>query len=148
MSADSFTSWVSRAVDFVFVDDRRASSMGVLFGAVMLFLTKVFAPALSRQQIVDFTKIAPYLYLLVGLFVFNVPRFFRGEQLPRSAEARLKLVRQEFRAKRLTREEAHALHKKILEEELTALLADRQGGGGPPRSQRRPRPLPPRPTAA
>lgn len=112
--------------------------MGVLFGSFMLFLTKVFAPTLSKQHIVDFSRVAPYMFLLVGLFIFNLPRFFRGEQLPRTAEARLKLVRQEFRAKRLTREEAHALHKKILEEELTALLADRQLNTPRPRRPGRP----------
>jgi hypothetical protein len=139
MNADAFTSLIGRAIDFVFVDDRRASSMGILFGAVVVFFSKVFAPLLSRQHVVDFSKAPPYLYLVVGLFLFNVPRFFRGEQLPASAVARLKLVRQELRAKRLTREEAHNLHKRILEEELAALIADRL---------KPPKPGPHRPTLA
>jgi len=143
MTGDGISLLVGRAIDFLFVDDRRATSMGVLFGGLMLFLTKVFAPVLRHQSIVEFATVPAYLFLIVGIFLFNAPRFFRGEELPRSAETRLRVVRSELRAKRLSPEEAHALYKTVLEEELALLLADRQLN--PPR-QRRPRG--PRQTAA
>jgi hypothetical protein len=135
MNADAVTAMLGRAVDFLFVDDRKATSMGILFGAVVLFLSKLFAPALARQSVIEVATIPAYLFLLVGVFLFNVPRFFRGDSLPRSADDRLKVVRAELRAKRLTREEGHALYKKVLEEELTAMLAQRN----PPSPDKGPR---------
>jgi hypothetical protein len=139
MNADGITSLMGRAIDFVFVDDRRATSMGILFGGVVLFFVKLFAPALQQQTIVDFTAVPLYLYPVVGVFGFNAPRFFRGEALPRTAETRLKVVRAELRAKRLTPDEAHALYKTVLEEELANLLAERQVNPSRPRKPRGPR---------
>lgn len=136
MSTDGITSLLSRAIDFLFVDDRRATSMGLLFGGVVLFFVKLFAPALRNQSIVDFAAVPLYLFPVLGVFLFNAPQFFRGEGLPRTAETRLKVVRAELRGKRLTPEEAHALYKTVLEEELANLLAERQLN--PPR-RRKPR---------
>jgi hypothetical protein len=126
MSTDAVTALLSRAIDFLFVDDRRATSMGILFGGLVLFLSKLFAPALRQQSVVDFAQVPSYLFIIVGIFLFNAPRFLRGDVLPRTAEARLKLVRTELRAKRISREEAHAMYKTVLEEELANLLAERQ----------------------
>ncbi len=138
MNADAITALLGRAIDFLFVDDRRGTSMGILFGGVVLFLTKVFAPALKQQTVVDFADIPGYLFIIVGVFLFNIPRFFRASPLPQSAEARLKMMRNELRAKRISREEAHAMYKKVLEEELTALLAERQLNPPPPTVPRPP----------
>ncbi len=126
MSGDTATATLGRAIDFLFVEDRPATSMGGLFGAFVLFLTKVFDPIIRQQHITDFSRIPPYLFVIVGIFLFNLPRFFRGDLLPRHAEARLKIVREELRAKRLSREEGHTLYKRVLEEELIALLGERQ----------------------
>lgn len=130
---------LGRAIDVLFVDDRRATSMGVLFGGFLLFLAKVFAPLLQQQAVVEFKTVPSYLFLVVGIFLFNIPRFVRGDALPRTAEARLKVVRTELRAKRLTREEAHALYKTVLEEDLANLLAERQLQPKPPRKPKEPR---------
>lgn len=100
---------------------------------------KVFAPVLQHQAVVDFKTVPSYLFLVVGIFVFNLPRFVRSEPLPRTAEARLKVVRTELRAKRLTRDEAHALYKQVLEEELANLLTERQLQPKPPRKPKGPR---------
>jgi hypothetical protein len=127
MNSDALTAFLGRAIDFLFVDDRRATSMGILFGGFVLFLSKIFAPFLARQAVLDFANVPSYLFLIVGMFLFNVPRFFRGgAALPRTAEARLKIVRAELRAKRLSREESHAMYKAVLEEELANLIAERQ----------------------
>ncbi|HEY0140663.1 MAG TPA: hypothetical protein VGF48_07195 [Thermoanaerobaculia bacterium] len=125
MNTDAVTAVLGRAVDFMFVDDRKATSMGLLFGAFVLMLSKLFSPVLRKQEVVDFDAVPAYLMVIAGAFLFNLPRFFRGDTLPQSADDRLKVVRAELRANRLTREEGHALYKKVLEEELTAMLAQR-----------------------
>jgi hypothetical protein len=125
MNAEAFTSLLGRAVDYLFLDDRRASSMGIAFGATVLLLARVFEPALAQQSIVDLTSAHPVLFLVAGMFFFNLPRFLRGASLPRTTETRLKLVRSELRAKRISHIEAQELYKRILEEELRALVIDR-----------------------
>lgn len=125
MSAEALTSLLGRAIDYLFLDDRRASSMGISFGATILMLTRVFHPALAQQHVVDLNAAHPMLFLVAGMFLFNLPRFIRGDALPKTAETRLKLVRSELRAKRISHVEAQQLYKRILEEELQALIVDR-----------------------
>jgi hypothetical protein len=125
VNAETFSSLLGRAVDYLFLDDRRASSMGIAFGATVLLLARIFQPTLAQQHVVDLASVHPLLFLVAGMFFFNLPRFLRGDSLPKTTETRLKLVRSELRAKRITNVEAQHLYKRILEEELQALIADR-----------------------
>src|ERR1041385_7643032 len=99
---DLVTRYISRSIDFVFLDNPHGTAMGALGGATLLFISQVFAPSLAQQQIVDFTHTHPLLFIAAGAFVANVTRFARMHPLPEPIPARLPFLRHEDRAKRTT----------------------------------------------
>lgn len=126
--------WLSRAIarfiDFLFMDNPQGTAMGALGGIVAVFLVRLFRPLLGQQEVIDVEGVHPLLFVCTGVFLANLGRAMRGFSLPAVLEARIQLIREEFRSRRIPREEAQRLYKELLEEAI-ATVAAKTGPGGP-----------------
>lgn len=122
---DWLTKALGRYIDIVFVDNPIGTSMGALGGAILVLLTRLLAPLLRRMTVIDVLAPHPILYICLGIFSANLKRFIRGDSLPAALEARLRLIRDELRAKRISKREAQALYKELLEEAVAEVVRQR-----------------------
>jgi len=84
---DIATGWIKKAIDTLFIFNPRATSMGILFGCIGSGLVSVFKPFFERPNIIrvfDISRFPWWLYLILGVFLFNLPHLFRREPLPPS----------------------------------------------------------------
>ena len=119
------TRYVTRFVDFLFLDNPTGTAVGALGGSMLILLVQMFRPLLQNQNVVDPLGVHPVLYICVGVLVTNYRRYRRGAVLPAPLEARLRLIRAEFRAGRIPREEAERLYRQLLEDTVATITADR-----------------------
>ena len=47
--------------------------MGVMFGVLLDGMIQIFHPMLRKQQIVDLTDTSVIYWIIVGIFLFNLP---------------------------------------------------------------------------
>lgn len=127
---DSLSRICARFIDFLFMDNPQGTAMGALGGVVVIFLTRLFRPLLEQQNVIDVDGVNPLLFVAAGVFVANLGRAMRGFSLPAVLEARIQLIREEYRSRRIPREEAQRLYKELLEEAISTVAA-KAGPGGP-----------------
>lgn len=120
---------IARFIDFLFMDNPQGTAMGALGGTVGIFVVRALRPLLAQQSIVDFEAVHPLLFICAGVFFANLGRAMRGFALPTVLETRIRIIREEFRARRIPREEAQRLYKELLEEAITSVVAKAKPGG-------------------
>jgi len=105
---DSFTAFVSRAGDILFVQNPKGTSVGAFCGIFADGVLKFFSPALSRfREWIAPERINVFYMVATGIFIFNVPSLLRRRQLPNSVEDAFEAIR------RMKREGAPAVQIKI-----------------------------------
>lgn len=70
---DTVTRFLNRALDVIFTKYPARTSLGVVLGCVLLFLTRLFAPALQTITVVDLSGAPWWGWLFLGVLVMHAP---------------------------------------------------------------------------
>lgn len=73
---DFCTKLISQGLDVLFAKYPTRTGLGVIFGAVLYFFTKLFSPFLEKIEIVDFNSTPWWGWLTVGLIIMHIPTIF------------------------------------------------------------------------
>lgn len=88
------TASVSRAVDILFVQNPRGSSLGALGGVVVHGVLKIFAPAPGQAKaLFDASGLNIFYFVAAGVFSFNIPLLFLRRRLPTEIEDGFEAIR-------------------------------------------------------
>lgn len=125
LEKDGLSALLKRATDILFVMNPRATSMGSLFGIVVDAMVKIFDPALKNQNIVDFTKVNTFYYILIGIFIFNLPAALRRHNLDPQIESALFAIKKAKREHEISAAQARMMYLSLYEKILSQVVLDK-----------------------
>jgi hypothetical protein len=70
---NKITYWLSRALDVLFLYNPQRTSLGIILGCVLLFLTILFKPILNRITFLDFSNAPRWGWILLGVLIIHIP---------------------------------------------------------------------------
>jgi hypothetical protein len=110
---DNVTLGFKKATDIMLVKNPEGSSMGFLAGVVFYGVFEFFAPTLGLIKAVKISALKWFHFVALGIFGFNVKRFFSKEKLPSEIENRLKLIQEMRDSGKITQSEAQLLYHSL-----------------------------------
>jgi hypothetical protein len=143
---DNVSAFVKKATDILFVMNPTGTSMGTICGFILNDLTSLFDPILKRQEFVDFGKVNIVFWVLLGIFLFNLPSLFRRPRLDPKIEAALASIANAKKEGHISVAQARlmyvSLYQKVLAEvtldtttkEQISQIADLSASSSPPSS--------------
>jgi hypothetical protein len=109
--ADQATSVIKRAVDLLFVKNPKGTSMGVLLGLLAETIIKILGST-------EFSKVGTLYYILLGVFVFNLPSALRRHRLDPQIEAALHSINKARRNGSISRQQEREMYIRLYERVL------------------------------
>lgn len=92
--SDTVSSFVSRSVDILFVQNPRGTSVGALTGVCADGLVKFFGPFLKNySHTFDASQLQTYHLIVAGIVLLNIPAFFKRRELPNEVEDAFESIR-------------------------------------------------------
>lgn len=70
---DYWSKFFDRALDILFAKYPARTGLGIIFGSVISFFTKLFDPALKNINFADFSNAPWWGWLPVGIFIMHFP---------------------------------------------------------------------------
>jgi hypothetical protein len=90
---DNVSALFKRAIDTLFLFNPEMTSLGILFGIIIDFIVNIFKPMLlNYSNIIDVTKLNTILFIVIGIFIFNIYSIMKRPKFPKNIEIALNLI--------------------------------------------------------
>jgi len=86
-SKDIVTKTLNRALDILFVNNPKSTSMGVLFGIIVKQISDIILNVISIVW-----RLSYILCISTGIFLFNIPNLYRKYKLDESLEVMMHYI--------------------------------------------------------
>ncbi len=113
-TVDNITLGFKKATDIMLVKNPEGSSMGFLAGVVLYGIFEFFSPSLGVVRAIKVSALKWFHFVALGIFGFNIKRFFTKEKLPLEVESRLKLIQEMRDSGKITLSEAQLLYHSLV----------------------------------
>src|SRR5688572_4444675 len=129
MDKDVATGWIKKAIDTLFIFNPKATSMGILFGCIGFGLVSAFRPFFEQPNITrvfDISRFSWWLYLILGVFLFNLPHLFRQEPLPPSVLRAFQTIEEGKKKGNLTKPQVRLQYLSVISQVVAQVKLDEE----------------------
>ncbi|MEW6659430.1 MAG: hypothetical protein AB1424_12295 [Thermodesulfobacteriota bacterium] len=119
---DNATGYLRKAIDTLFISSPENTSLGILFGLIVDGLSEVFKPFLiNYSNFIDFTKIGAMRFIILGIFIFNLPLIIKKPKFPHNIEIALSLIKDAKKNKGLSNLQIKQMYLNLFQKILNEL---------------------------
>jgi hypothetical protein len=125
VNADFVTGFVRKAINFLFVSNPRATSMGLLFGFVCQGFSGLASPIAIKHGI-PLESVGIWSWLALGVLVFNFPQLVKREPLGAEVEAALRAIRRATREGQLSKTQSKIMYVSLIQRAVERIPLNRE----------------------
>lgn len=111
---EDLTLWGRKAINFLFVSNPVATSMGILVGMILHLAIGVFSPALQSFKSVNLAAIKLWHLLAVGVFSANLPSFLRRDEVDPALVKAIEKIDESLKLGRIDEWRARQIYEQLL----------------------------------
>lgn len=116
---NNLSGYLKKAIDTLFILSPESTSLGVLFGVIMDGIFKIFKPLLINYSgVIEVSKIGTLWFIILGIFIFNLPLLFKNPKLPKDIEIALSLINDAKRKKNLSQLQIRQMYLNLFQKVL------------------------------
>jgi hypothetical protein len=101
---------VKRAINFLFVNNPKGTSLGILLGVCLRAVWMAFEPSLKRLPWINAAALNEFVWVCFGVLLFNLRGAFRSTSLPPDLEAALAAIRTAVSEGELTKAQVRTMY--------------------------------------
>src|SRR6185295_19326583 len=124
INKEFITSLTKKATDILFVQNPRGTSLGILLGFIVDGLFLVLRPLFISSQIIDISSINIFYFIALGIFLFNLPLYFRRQQFDPKIEEALAFIKDAKKHGNLSENQIRQMYRNLCEKVLQGVELD------------------------
>lgn len=114
MNIEKASAILKRAIEILFVANPVSTSMGVLFGIVLESILELTKGGITKFTGIDPGSIGMWRYIVIGIFLFNVPSLLKRKRLDENIENAFAFVKSAEKEGRLNRIDSKQAYRNIV----------------------------------
>lgn len=120
---------ILRAIDVILIKNPERTALGVLFGAVLIFLSSLFSPVLKEIKIIDISSAPKWGWIAIGILLSHfrifLRKLFRKTVIDDEIDKILMLIGEG----NFSKVEKRQLYRKVVNQFLVSLRLDKDFRG-------------------